>query len=78
MRWAFTSRRSTAAFFLRPRDRLLQTDRGGQTDNAKNAAEGKAAPELKATNWLNTAGDKPLTWKEMRGKVVLIDLWAFW
>src|SRR3954451_22201240 len=23
VRWAFTSRRSTAAFFLRPRDRLL-------------------------------------------------------
>src|SRR5947208_9354690 len=29
VRWAFTSRRSTAAFFLRPRDRLLKTDRGG-------------------------------------------------
>src|SRR4051794_11113200 len=24
VRWAFTSRRSTAAFFLRPRDRLLK------------------------------------------------------
>ena len=26
------SRRSTAAFFLRPRDRLLETDRGGHTE----------------------------------------------
>ena len=29
VRWAFTSRRSTAAFFLSPRDCLLKTDRGG-------------------------------------------------
>ena len=50
---------------------------GGEGDKTKNAAEGKAPPELKASKWLNTPGDKPLTWKDMRGKVVLFDLWAY-
>ena len=56
----------------------FKRERGGQTDSIKNAGEGKAPPELKAEKWMNTADGKPLTWKEMRGKVVLIDLWAFW
>jgi hypothetical protein len=56
----------------------FKRERGGQTDNVKNAGEGKPPPELKADKWLNTADGKPLTWKALRGKVVLIDLWAFW
>lgn len=56
----------------------FKRERGGSTDSIKNAAEGKAPPELKAEKWMNTPGGKSLTWKEMRGKVVLIDLWAFW
>jgi cytochrome c biogenesis protein CcdA/thiol-disulfide isomerase/thioredoxin len=37
-----------------------------------------AAPELKGiTAWLNTSGDKPIDLKTLRGKVVLIDFWAY-
>jgi hypothetical protein len=62
---------------LQPADDFKR-ERNGKTDNIKNAGEGKAPPELKAGKWMNTPDGKPLTWKEMRGKVVLIDLWAFW
>jgi cytochrome c biogenesis protein CcdA/thiol-disulfide isomerase/thioredoxin len=29
------------------------------------------------TNWLNTPGDKPLSIKSLRGKVVLVDFWTY-
>jgi len=36
------------------------------------------APEFKDTeDWFNTPGDKPLTMKGLRGKVVLIDFWTY-
>src|SRR6201998_1201421 len=36
------------------------------------------APDLKGINaWLNTPGDKPIDLKALRGKVVLIDFWAY-
>jgi len=36
------------------------------------------APDLKGiTAWLNTPGDKPIDLKALRGKVVLIDFWAY-
>ncbi|WP_293010469.1 cytochrome c biogenesis protein DipZ [Mycobacterium sp.] len=36
------------------------------------------APDLKnITAWLNTAGDKPVDLRALRGKVVLIDFWAY-
>jgi cytochrome c biogenesis protein CcdA/thiol-disulfide isomerase/thioredoxin len=36
------------------------------------------APEFKETeDWFNTPGDKPLTMKGLRGKVVLIDFWTY-
>lgn len=41
------------------------------------AAAGSAAPAFtheKAEDWLNS---KPLTWADLRGKVVLIDVWTF-
>ncbi len=34
-----------------------------------------AAPELKNTVWLNT--DRPLHLKDLRGKVVLLEMWTF-
>jgi cytochrome c biogenesis protein CcdA/thiol-disulfide isomerase/thioredoxin len=37
-----------------------------------------AAPEFTDTeDWFNTPGDKPLTMKGLRGKVVLIDFWTY-
>src|SRR6201999_3042835 len=36
------------------------------------------APEFVGTeDWFNTPGDKPLTMKGLRGKVVLIDFWTY-
>ena len=37
-----------------------------------------SAPDLKGiTGWLNTPGDKPIDLHSLRGKVVLIDFWAY-
>lgn len=38
--------------------------------------EGRPAPALEVTGWMNTEG--PLTWKDLRGKVVLLDFWGTW
>jgi hypothetical protein len=38
--------------------------------------EGRPAPALEVTGWLNTDG--PLTWEDLRGKVVLVDFWGTW
>ncbi len=36
------------------------------------------APAFKGiTKWLNTPGDKPITLKSLRGKVVLVDFWTY-
>ncbi len=36
------------------------------------------APDLRGiTNWLNTPGNSPIALKSLRGKVVLIDFWAY-
>lgn len=44
--------------------------------DAKQAAlEGKAAPKLVASEWVNS---KPLRLDALKGKVVLLDFWAYW
>lgn len=35
------------------------------------------APELPENEWLNTPGNKPLSMKKLRGKVVLVEFWTF-
>jgi cytochrome c biogenesis protein CcdA/thiol-disulfide isomerase/thioredoxin len=48
------------------------TDGGGQLENCG------PAPDIKGiTGWLNTADSKPIDLKSLRGKVVLIDFWAY-
>ena len=46
-----------------------------ENDKAQTAMEGKAPPKIVATEWVNS---KPLNWKALKGKVVLLDLWAYW
>lgn len=54
----------------------FQRERGDpKADSLKNAVEGKAPPKLVATGWLNS---KPLTFGDLKGKVVLVDFWAYW
>src|SRR5579884_863974 len=35
------------------------------------------APELKADRWLNTDHDKPVSIKDLKGQVVLLDFWTY-
>jgi hypothetical protein len=54
----------------------FQRERGDpKTDPLKNAIEGREPPKLRATEWLNT---KPLAWSKLKGKVVVLDFWAYW
>jgi hypothetical protein len=56
----------------------LQRERGGETDAAKTALEGKAPPiKLEMDSWANWTGRAP-TWETLKGKVVLLDFWAYW
>ena len=50
-----------------------------QANAAKDALEGKAPPAIHdAATWMNTRGGAPLTWNQLKGKVVLIDFWGVW
>jgi cytochrome oxidase Cu insertion factor (SCO1/SenC/PrrC family) len=42
-----------------------------------NSLAGKKAPALTVQNWANTNG-KTLSLAKLRGKVVVLDFWAFW
>jgi cytochrome c biogenesis protein CcdA/thiol-disulfide isomerase/thioredoxin len=67
----------------------IQQELGGivndQNKELSNCTSGSAqlqncgpAPDLKGINaWLNTPGDKPIDLHSLRGKVVLIDFWAY-
>jgi thiol-disulfide isomerase/thioredoxin len=54
---------------------LLLTATAGWAQHQEDAFVGQKAPELKAGEvWINSA---PLTLEKLRGKVVLLDFWAF-
>lgn len=56
----------------------LRREGSGARREAKDELEGKTAPALKASGWLNTKGGQPLELKKLVGKVVIIDFWGTW
>lgn len=40
-----------------------------------NTMVGKPAPKLQVASWMNS---KPLTLSALKGKVVVLDFWAYW
>lgn len=46
-------------------------------DTSKDQLEGKAPPELKVKDWINTDG-KELKLADLKGKVVVLDFWGVW
>ncbi len=53
-----------------------QPGRKAKEKQSKNALIGKPAPPFpQNASWLNS---EPLTWKELAGKVVILDFWADW
>ena len=66
------------------RSHLADLRGGGNAFAASSAASGSGLPVLgKAPDfagidsWLNTPGDRPLTLRQLRGKVVLVDFWTY-
>lgn len=40
------------------------------------ATVGSPAPAVEPSEWLNSK--TPLTWKELQGRVILVERWATW
>ncbi|ORW00909.1 cytochrome c biogenesis protein DipZ [Mycobacterium kyorinense] len=60
----------------------IVTDQNRQLSNCSNGGAQLEncgpAPDIKGiTAWLNTPGDKPIELRSLRGKVVLVDFWAY-
>jgi cytochrome oxidase Cu insertion factor (SCO1/SenC/PrrC family) len=49
----------------------------GQTPPGPESTVGKPAPKLSVSNWINAHG-KALSLDKLRGKVVVLDFWAYW
>ena len=56
----------------------FKRERGRATDAAKDAVEGKPAPALEVTGWINTETPEGLKLTDLKGKVVIIDFWGTW
>ncbi len=48
----------------------------GLADLRGAASVGSPAPALEPTEWLNTT--TPLKWKDLKGRLILIERWATW
>lgn len=48
----------------------------GATLPASGLEIGARAPEVEVSKWFNASG--PMTWKELNGKVILLEKWATW
>lgn len=68
-------KQQTTSASIAPGQRNTNQESGENSSQSDILNENKPAPELRGvTKWLNT--DKPLTLKELHGKVVLIDFWT--
>jgi cytochrome c biogenesis protein CcdA/thiol-disulfide isomerase/thioredoxin len=57
---------------------LSTCERYAASGYSQGLSECGAAPQFTGvTKWFNTAGDKPLTLKALRGHVVLVDFWTY-
>lgn len=75
----FERRSGCGRFFLRswPLAVLLLLLTPDVTPAPVGDAQPRRAPRLPKSGWLNTADNKPLRLEELRGKVVLVEFWAF-
>ena len=69
---------------LRPESRFEKKQKAAARSAAADQAAAAALPNLGPApefadnqDWFNTPGDKPLTLKGLRGKVVLVDFWTY-
>lgn len=59
-------------------NKIKGSEDNSQSNNSSLFNENYPAPELTGiTNWINTPDDKPLTLKDLKGKVVLVDFWTY-
>lgn len=77
LKWGFFLFCANAATAFAQQAIDIKRERGGTTAAAKDALEGTVPPELTASMWLNTDG-KALTWKGLKGNIVILDFWAHW
>ena len=56
----------------------FKRERGRDNDAKKNSLEGKAPPKFVSENWMNIGKKEALTWKDLKGKVVVLDFWGVW
>ena len=56
----------------------FQRERGGNSDETKNAIEGKVPPPLAVNGWMNTKDGAALKLADLKGKVIVLDFWGVW
>ena len=55
----------------------IRRERRGENGPAKERLEGRVAPPLRVTGWMNIS-DEQLRLEDLTGKVVLLNFWATW
>ncbi len=55
----------------------IRRERTGEYGPFKERLEGRVAPVLRVTDWMNISGDR-LSIADLEGKVVVLNFWATW
>ena len=55
----------------------IRRERTGEFGPAKERLEGRVAPALRVTDWMNISGEQ-LSIADLKGKVVVLNFWATW